>query len=84
MEETHDYSDHNLLDVIDDDWSKAYIDDTSIIYKNKIYPISTHHNDGRYKPKTFAFPVLEKSPWFAYSTVTNVNKIDASIGIGTL
>ena len=50
---TYDYSDHNLIDVIDDDWSRVFIDDKVIIYKTKIYPITSEHVEGRYKPKTF-------------------------------
>ena len=50
-----DYSDHNLIDVIDDDWSRTYIDEKVIIYKNKIYPITNESIEGKYKPKTFTF-----------------------------
>lgn len=41
------------MDVIDDDWSKAFIDDRVIIYKNQIYPITKEHANGRYKAKSF-------------------------------
>ena len=50
-----DYSDHNLQSLIDDDWSKAYIDDKVIIYKDKMFPITNEHMYGKYKPKTFKY-----------------------------
>ena len=51
--QTIDFSEHDLTSLIDDDWSRVFIDDKVIIYKTKIYPITSEHVEGRYKPKTF-------------------------------
>ena len=84
-----DYSDHNLIDVIDDDWSRTYIDEKVIIYKNKIYPITNESIEGKYKPKTFTFHQKSKAckkekEEIDYNSVVNVNKIAASLAIGKM
>ena len=84
-----DYSDHNLIDVIDDDWSRTYIDEKVIIYKNKIYPITNESIEGKYKPKTFTFhkksnTCKKEKEEIDYNSVANVNKIAASLAIGTM